>query len=140
MFAPLEHALPPAPVLDDGEYVRGKWNPDVVPIYTAEAEFGGQKVTIPVVTYRAAGKGAVCWLHSADHKPHGGPQPIAGPDPVFIDILQALLLHARPPRGWRNHRNVERNRRAEALKARSMEDLLTGQDPGSSPPKSSVTQ
>lgn len=140
VFAPLEHALPSAPVLDDGEFVCGEWNPDVVPIYTAEAVFGGQKVTIPVVTYRTAGKGAVCWLHSADHKPHGGPQPIAGPDPVFIDILQALLLHARPPSGWRSRRNLERNRQAEALKSRSGDEPgLAAQEPGSSP-KSSVTQ
>ncbi|WP_150462557.1 hypothetical protein [Nesterenkonia ebinurensis] len=118
-FAELFEELPENPLLDDGEYVTGTWNEDVLWLYTTEKPLDdGSTITIPTLTYRPAGRGAVCWLHSGDHKANGGPLPISKPDENFLAILRALLLYARPRHGWRAKRLAKQRQAQEEQTAR----------------------
>ena len=85
-----------APSLDllDGEVVTGDWAPEVDVLYSwanKPDDCWPGRASVPLVTRKAVGGGAACWINSGDTGPNGGPASIRNPQPELISLLGELL-------------------------------------------------
>jgi hypothetical protein len=86
--------MEPRFALEDREYVTGRWADDVRYVYVLDSPESSGKV-VPLVTFRRCGDGAVLWFNSGDSTEAGPPEPLAGPNPAFVQTLVALLKKQR---------------------------------------------